>query len=108
MAHWILPTEDAAQRVIDAIDAELGPTEELRLPDGATVTRPRKTWAVPIELRDGRYAVPHKPRLGAIEGRSRDVRGIATRIPTGAEAVTVADGDRTPPRVTAPTGRPAA
>lgn len=93
----MVATAAAALRLVAAIDAELGATEVVRLPSGELETHPRKTWAIPIELSDGSFAVPWKARLASIEGRSRDVGGAATRIPRESECASVTDADRAKP-----------
>ena len=60
---------------------------EITLPDGTTrlgyrERRPAKRWADPIDLDDGRCAVPwREDRLEAIEGREVTVRGERLRVP---------------------------
>lgn len=84
MNAWTYPTAREALVAITAIDAALGETEELRLPTGKVVTRPRKTWAAPIALKDGTFAVPRKPILDAVAGRAVTVGG--TRVVVGSAA----------------------
>ena len=108
-AH-VYASEALARRAIAAIDAARHPdgTEEvtvlpgaralrdpavrarcveITLPDGTKrlgyrETRAAKTWAEPIELEDGRCAVPwREDRLAAIEGREVTVRGERLRVP---------------------------
>lgn len=85
----IYATREDAERAISAIDAARHPDgmEEVRLPDGTTERRPAKTWALPIELEDGRFAVPWKERLSAIEGREVTVRGERVRVPRAQDVV---------------------
>ena len=64
---------------------------EITLPDGTKrlgyrERRPAKTWSHPIELEDGRCAMPWKERLSAIEGREVTVDGRRVRIPREDEA----------------------
>ena len=108
-AH-IYASEALARRAIAAIDAVRHPdgTEqitvlpgvrdlrdpevrarcvEITLPDGTVrlgyrERRPAKTWAEPIELEDGRCAVPwREDRLASIEGREVTVDGQRVRVP---------------------------
>lgn len=91
----------AAERAIAAIDAARHPdgTEELTLPDGTRERRPAKTWAHPVELDDGRWAVAYEERrLAAIAGREVTVQGERLRVPTAQgvseiEIVTDENGD---------------
>ena len=67
---------------------------EITLPDGTKrlgyrERRPAKTWSHPIELEDGRCAVPWKERLSAIEGREVTVDGRRVRIPREDEATQI-------------------
>lgn len=81
-----------AERAIAAIDAARHPdgTEELTLPDGTRERRPAKTWAHPIELEDGRFAVPVSLRqLAAIEGREVTVRGERLHVPSAQDVVEI-------------------
>lgn len=77
----IYATRDLAQAAIDAIDAARNPlgTEEATLPSGAIETRPAKTWAHPLELQDGRFAVT---------AEDPDAQGVST-----IEMVLDADGE---------------
>lgn len=79
----IYATREDAERAISAIDAGRHPdgVEEVTLPDGTTERRPAKTWALPIELEDGRCAVPWKECLSALAGREVTVRGERLRVP---------------------------
>lgn len=56
---YVYASRAVAERAIAAIDAARHPDgiEELTLPDGTRERRPAKTWAHPIELGDGRFAV---------------------------------------------------
>lgn len=81
-------TEAEARRAIAAIDAARcpdGTEERVRYVRGREVSRervPAKPWAEPIELDDGRFAVPVSPRkLTTIEGREVTVRGERVRVP---------------------------
>lgn len=93
MNCWIYATQAEALRAVAAIDALFGPTEVLRTPAGL-VTRPRLTWAIPIALRDGTWAVPVKPRLSAVEGRATTVGGQQVTVPLISAAVVRGEGDR--------------
>ena len=66
---WVNATEARARDLIAAIDAELGPTEVVRIPDGTLETRPRKTWARPIALVDGTWAVAFEERIRGVTHR---------------------------------------
>lgn len=59
MIVHIYATRELAQGAIDTIDAARNPdgTEDVTLSNGSIETRPAKTWAHPIELEDGRFAV---------------------------------------------------
>ena len=111
MKAHIYATEAEARRAIAAIDAARHPdgTEsvticpsartlardpelrarcvEITLPDGTKrlgyrETRAAKTWAHPIELEDGRFAVPYDPRrLAGLSDREVTVRGERVRVP---------------------------
>ena len=88
MRATIYATRAEAEKAITAIDAARAPdgTEErVRYVRGREVSRervPAKPWAEPIELDDGRFAVPVSPRkLAAIEGREVMVRGERLRVP---------------------------
>lgn len=94
MNAWTYPTAREALDAIAAIDAARGATEELRLPTGEIVTRPRKTWALPIPLKDGTFAVPHKPILDAVAGRAVTVRGTRVVVKSSAEARAVDRSER--------------
>jgi hypothetical protein len=91
---WVYATEQEARDLVAAIDSALGPTEDVRLPDGTIETRPRKTWAHPATLRDGTWAVPYKPRLAPVLDRTETVRGEPVRIPRADETRTVTDEER--------------
>ncbi len=111
MKAAIFATRQAAQRAIDAIDAARHPdgTEELIVVPSARdhradptlrercewidtpaagrvfgyrERRAAKRWADPIDLEDGRCAVPwREDRLAAIAGREVTVRGERLRVP---------------------------
>ena len=114
-AH-IYAARAAAERAIDAIDAAHHPdgTEqvtvlpgarslrdpavrarcvEITLPDGTQrlgyrERRPAKTWAEPIELEDGRHAVPYREdRLAVLADREVTVGGQRLRVPRPDEAI---------------------
>lgn len=61
--------------------------------------RPAKRWADPIDLDDGRYAVPwREDRLASIAGREVTVRGELLRVPSAqdvreVEIATDAEGE---------------
>ena len=74
--------------VIDAITQAQGATEVLTL-DGVSFEAPRKTWAHPIELRDGTWGVPWDARLRAVEGRAATIRGDAVAVPRETEKATL-------------------
>ncbi|HZL96245.1 MAG TPA: hypothetical protein VFB99_21505 [Vicinamibacterales bacterium] len=93
--HWTYATEGEARRAISAIDLCLGPTEEVRLPDGRLETRPRRPWfRDPIPLRDGTFAIPCKARLASIGDTAVRVNGTDVRVRRTDEAVTITDADR--------------
>lgn len=94
MRAAIYATAAEAQDAIDAIDKARGPTETVRLPDGTLETRPTKTWARPVQLRDGRFAVPLEERVEALGGRTERVEDRDVTIPRLRDAVVVRDGDR--------------
>lgn len=84
----IFATRAAAERAIDALTEAHAPggVETIRVISGGVVVseevRPAKRWAEPIELEDGRFAVPVSPRkLSAIEGREVTVRGELLLVP---------------------------
>ena len=79
MQAWTYASREEAQLVIDAITLAQGATETLTL-DGVRFEHVRKTWAHPIELADGEWAVPHKARLDAIGGLDVVVRGEKVRV----------------------------
>lgn len=88
MRATIYTTREEAEKAISAIDAARAPdgTEErVRYVRGREVSRervPAKPWAEPVELDDGRWAVPVSPRkLAAIEGVEVTVRGEQLRVP---------------------------
>ena len=88
MKAIVCATRDDADRVVAAIDAARCPdgTEEavryVRGREVARERRPAKRWAEPVELEDGRVAVPWKDeRLDAIAGREVTVRGERLRVP---------------------------
>lgn len=88
----------AAERAIAAINAARHPdgTEVVTLPDGTRERRPAKTWAHPVELDDGWWAVAYEERrLAAIEGREVTVRGERLRVPTaqGVSEIEIATDD---------------
>lgn len=88
-AH-VYASRAAAERAIAAIDAARHPdgTEVVTLPDGTRERRPAKTWALPVELEDGRFAVPYEAqRLGPLADREVTVGGRRTRVPRAEEAV---------------------
>lgn len=88
-AH-VYATRADAEHAIAAIDAARNPdgTEELTLPDGTRERRPAKTWAIPIELEDGRFAVAYKSaRLAALADREVTVRGERVRVPRERDVV---------------------
>lgn len=94
MDAWIYATEAEARRAIAAIDGALGSTEVVRLPDGRAETRPRKTWAHPVPLRDGTWAVPYKPRLASVTDRTVRVDGTNERVKRADETIAIASDDR--------------
>ena len=63
------------------------------LPDGTQrlgyrERRPAKTWAEPIELEDGRHAVPYREdRLAVLADREVTVGGQRLRVPRPDEAI---------------------
>lgn len=88
MRAAIYNTREEAEKAIVATDAARAPdgTEErVRYVRGREVSRervPAKPWAEPVELDDGRWAVPVSPRkLAPIEGREVTVRGERVRVP---------------------------
>jgi hypothetical protein len=85
MKSHIYAARKAAERAIAAIDAARNPdgTEEVTLPDGTREIRPAKTWAFPLELEDGRWAVTWEDRrLGPIAEREVTVgNGQRVRVP---------------------------
>jgi len=85
----IYATREDAERAISAIDAGRHPdgVEEVTLPDGTTERRPAKTWALPIELEDGRCAVPWKECLSALAGREVTVQGRRVAVPRAEHVV---------------------
>lgn len=88
-AH-VYATRAGAERAVAVIDTARSPdgTEEVTLPDGTRERRPAKTWALPIELDDGRCAVPWKgERLTALSGREVTVRGERVRVPRADDVV---------------------
>ena len=90
-AH-IYAVRAVAERAIAAIDAARHPdgTEELTLPDGTRERRPAKTWALPIALEDGRFAVPYEAqRLGPLADREMTVGGQRVRVRRADEAVDI-------------------
>ena len=66
MNVFVFPTREEAERAIAEIDAALGDTEVVRTPGGNLVEVPRRTWAIPIPLKDGTWAVPHKARIADV------------------------------------------
>lgn len=94
MRAHVYASEQQAQRVIDAIDAARGPTELVRLPDGSLEERPTLTWAHPVPLTGGRWAVPVEERVRALGGREVGQGAARVRIPEHAEAVEVGDEER--------------
>jgi hypothetical protein len=94
MDAWIYATEQEGRDLVAAIDAARGPSEDVRLPDGTIEARPRTTWAHPIPLRDGTFAVPYKPRLDRVVDRTETVRGEQVRIPRADETRTVTSEER--------------
>lgn len=83
----VLDTEADARRLIRAIDAIRGATETLTVIDRGRVvgtrSAPAKTWAEPVPLRDGRWAVPCSlRRWAAFAGRQRTIDGVVTRVPS--------------------------
>jgi hypothetical protein len=93
MQAWTYATQAEARLVIDAITLAQGATETLTL-DGVSFTAPRKTWAYPIELLDGTWAVPHKKRLDAIGGIDVVVRGEKVRVKPEAAQREIEDAQR--------------
>lgn len=65
MLSVIYSSAEEAAAAIALVDAARHPdgTEPVRVA-GEVVTRPAKTWAVPVELLDGRYAVTWHEALG--------------------------------------------
>lgn len=102
---FIYPTRAEAERAIDALTEAHAPggVETVRVVSGGRVVaeevRPAKPWAEPIELDDGRWAVPVSPRkLAAIEDREVTVGGERVRVPRAQdvseiEVATDAEGD---------------
>jgi len=93
IAH-VYGTELDARRAIRTIDAARGPTEVLTL-DGRSWEAPTKTWAHPVELRNGTWAVPWKgDRLRAIEGVAVRVGDAPAIVVRERDAVALGVGDR--------------
>lgn len=117
MKAAIFATRQIAERALEAIDAARHPdgTEEVIVVPSARdhradpalrercewidtpaagrvfgyrERRPAKRWADPIDLEDGRCAVPwREDRLAAIEGREVTVRGERVRAPRAQDVV---------------------
>lgn len=79
ISAWVYATQDEAQLVIDAITQAQGATEILT-PSSVSFKAPRKTWAHPIELSDGTWAVPYGRRLDVIAGLDVVVKGQSVRV----------------------------
>lgn len=91
---FIYPTRLLAERTIDALTEAHAPSgvETVRVVSRGRVvseeTRPAKRWAEPVELEDGRFAVPVSPRkLAGIADREVTVGGQRVRVPRADEAV---------------------
>lgn len=110
----VYPNRAAAERAIDALTEAHAPggVETVRVVSRGRVVseeqRPAKPWSEPIELDDGRFAVPVSPRkLTTIAGREVTVRGERVRVPRAQDVseVEITTDDEGEP-VTREDGRP--
>ena len=95
----LYPSEAAALRAARVIGLALGATETLTI-GGVPSVVARKTWAIPFQLASGpnvgKWAVPWKPRLVAIEGRQVDDAGTPRTVPLDSTCVAVSAAEREP------------
>ena len=90
----VFATEAEALASIRAIDTTLGATEIRRNETtGETTVVPRKTWARPVALLNGTWAVPWKPKLGSVAGQIVRVDNADISVIEEENAVDVQDAD---------------
>lgn len=88
MIGLVFDTEAEAQKAIAVLDAARGPLEVLRdETTGLEREVPRLTWAQPVRLTDGRFAVPwESARCKPLEGRAVELDGKAEAVPLERDA----------------------